>query len=67
MVKGHVTYYLSPFAQRVFHNALATTFANGFRWLRSNWQYPTIPFAGYLYLHYWADKTSKEIKLHHRD
>ncbi len=67
MVKGHITYYLSPFAQQHFDGFVSKSLKNGITRIRNNWYYPIVPLGCYLFIHYWADKKSKEIKLHHRD
>lgn len=67
MVRGIITYYLSPFQQKVFSNFISSSIRGGINRVKLNWLHITPALSAFVLLHWWADKKSHEIKLHHRD
>jgi len=66
MVKGHVTYYLSPMHQKVFSGVMSKTLKNFTVKVSRSWVYPLPSFLAWLWIHHYADTKSHEISRSHR-
>jgi hypothetical protein len=65
-IRGHITYYLSPFEQRVFKGFWMKSLEGARRKIFGSWIYGPIPGGlAFLYLVYWSEKRYEKLEREH--